>query len=233
MGLREFRDSEGVVWKVWDVTPDWLDRRTLAEDYMRDWQDGWLCFESSESRRRLAKYPSKWEDANDAELERLLGQAQDVRRRAPGEISGEFLGPPGVPGSPTPSSGVEVPAAPADVERPMHPSAGESGRMTPAGGVSPERTRTFKDSTGRAFTAALYRIAGGRELQEGGIPTSPGTVLRFVSGSVVLDLEKWPDDWERQTDAQLAELLSRAQPPHDESAITDSLPLRRRTDLPG
>jgi hypothetical protein len=49
---------------------------------------------------------------------------------------------------------------------------------------------------------------------------------------VVLDVHDWPDDWEGLTDAQMVELLGRAQPPHDTSAITDSLPQRRRTDLP-
>lgn len=231
MGLREFRDTQGVVWKVWDVTPAWLDRRTLAEDYMREWQDGWLCFESADSRRRLARYPSKWEELDDVELERLLAQAQDVRRRAPGEVSGEFGLVPGASGAAAQPAGT-IPAPPADVERPIAPSPIDAGRMTPPGGVPPERMRTFKDSTGRTFTAALYRIVASPD-REGGVPTSPGTVLRFVSGSVVLDLDEWPDDWEQMTDGQLSELLGRAQPPHDESAITDSLPLRRRTDLPG
>jgi hypothetical protein len=83
MALREFRDSRGTVWKVWNVTPESLDKRTLAEDYMRDWQDGWLCFESGDSRRRLAEYPPAWEGLDDAGLERLLRLAQPVKPRRP------------------------------------------------------------------------------------------------------------------------------------------------------
>jgi hypothetical protein len=57
-------------------------------------------------------------------------------------------------------------------------------------------------------------------------------VLRFISGSLVLDLEDWPDDWDRLSSTQLNELLSRAQPA-DTQSIGDALPQRRRTDLPG
>lgn len=87
MALRDFRDSKGVAWKVWDVTPESLDRRTAAEDHMHEWQDGWLVFEGSDVRRRLAPYPNRWEELADAELERLLDRAQAVKRRTPGENS--------------------------------------------------------------------------------------------------------------------------------------------------
>jgi hypothetical protein len=79
MALREFSDGNGVLWRVWDVTPDALSKRTAAEDYMRDWQDGWLCFESDVGRRRLADFPPGWESLNDAQLERLLQRAQEVK----------------------------------------------------------------------------------------------------------------------------------------------------------
>ncbi len=88
MALREFRDSKGVSWKVWSVTPDSLDKRTTAEDYMRDWQDGWLCFECPNSRRRLATFPPGWEDLPDGELETLLTRAQLVKRRGAEESTG-------------------------------------------------------------------------------------------------------------------------------------------------
>ena len=81
MGLREFRDGEDVLWKVWQVTVDSLDERTRAEDYMRDWQEGWLCFESATARRRLAEFPTDWADLPDSELEELLKLAQPVARR--------------------------------------------------------------------------------------------------------------------------------------------------------
>jgi hypothetical protein len=82
MGLREFRDGKGTQWRVWDVRPDVLDKRTTAEDYMRDWQEGWLCFESADTRRRLADFPSDWEALPDPELERLLADAQPVKARS-------------------------------------------------------------------------------------------------------------------------------------------------------
>ena len=50
--------------------------------------------------------------------------------------------------------------------------------------------------------------------------------------AIVLDLEEWPDDWDRYTDSQLMGLLDRAQPAENES-VGDSLPLRRQTDIPG
>ena len=89
MGLREFRDSTGIVWRVWDVTPEVLDKRTTAEDFMQDWQDGWLCFESESSRRRLATYPTKWETMPEAELEELLVKAQPVKQRSAGSSTGQ------------------------------------------------------------------------------------------------------------------------------------------------
>ena len=224
MALREFKDRDGVVWKVWDVTPEYLDKRTTAEDYMRDWQDGWLCFECRDSRRRLASFPPGWEALSDGELEQLLHKSQVVKRRAAGaETSGEFRRAP-ARGSPT------APSAPAEAERPVAAARPDAGRMTPAGGMDAARTRTFKDSRGRSFVAGLYRIRP--ESGDGKVESSPGTVLRFISGSVVLDLAKWPDDWDRYPDEQLVQLLERAQPA-DASAVGDSLPLRRQTDLPG
>lgn len=223
MGLREFRDSQGVQWKVWNVTPDSLDKRTTAEDYMREWQDGWLCFESHDRRRRLASFPPTWEDLPDTELQQLLERSQTVKRRAAGEASGEFSRVP---------SGASGSAPAADVERPRAPSRPAAGRMTPASGVDPSRTRTLTDSRGRTFIAGLYRIPHGGTTAEGKLSTSAGTVLRFISGFIVLDLEQWPDDWDRYTDSQLMGLLDRAQLATSES-IGDSLPLRRQTDLPG
>ena len=221
MGLREFRDKRGVTWKVWNVTPDSLDKRTTAEDYMKEWQDGWLCFECSDHRRRLATYPPTWEDLSDGELESLLDRSQMVKRRGGADVSGEF--------NRTESSAGR--SAPSDAERSRPASRPDAGRMTPAGGVESTRTRTLTDSRGRTFIAGLYRVPSREAATGGKISTSPGTVLRFISGSIVLDLEQSPDDWDRYTDSQLMGLLDRAQPADDES-VGDSLPLRRQTDLP-
>ena len=110
MGLREFRDSEGVVWQVWTVTADVLDKRTAAEDYMRDWQDGWLCFEHSGARKRLAQFPPDWETLGDGKLQALLDQAQSVKRKS-GSVSGEY-GVTGEKGSATASRPPEAGSEP-------------------------------------------------------------------------------------------------------------------------
>src|SRR5688572_27755325 len=132
MALREFRDSKGVVWKVWSVTPDALDKRTTAEDYMKDWQDGWLCFECPEHRRRLASFPPGWEDLSDGELEELLARSQAVKRRGGADTASESARPDGK------TAALSAPAA--DVERPRAPNRPDAGRMTPAGGVDTSRT---------------------------------------------------------------------------------------------
>ena len=41
---------------------------------------GWLCFESSASKRRLTPIPPAWREADENELLRFLGQAQTVNR---------------------------------------------------------------------------------------------------------------------------------------------------------
>jgi hypothetical protein len=81
MAVRDFVDANGVSWKVWPVTPDALQPRTAAEDYLGDYGEGWLCFESASERRRLARYPADWEDLSDTELRTLLGTAAIVPAR--------------------------------------------------------------------------------------------------------------------------------------------------------
>lgn len=81
MAVRDFVDDAGVAWRVWAVTPDQLQPRTAAEDYLGDFGEGWLCFESENDRRRLANYPADWAGLPDAELRALLEQATLVPRR--------------------------------------------------------------------------------------------------------------------------------------------------------
>jgi len=79
MASREFTDSEGVVWRVWDVTPAHLHPITRAEEYMEPWAGGWLAFESAREKRRLvAPYPSRWVEYDVAQLELLLKAAEAV-----------------------------------------------------------------------------------------------------------------------------------------------------------
>ena len=95
MSHRSFRDGGGTSWDVWSVVPTKVERRVsdasgsaLPHDRRKHTEyrvalgaqlaDGWLCFESSAEKRRLAPYPSRWELLTDAELSRLLEAAKRV-----------------------------------------------------------------------------------------------------------------------------------------------------------
>src|SRR5690348_13754197 len=78
MGYREFIDSLSTVWKVWNTVP-------LAGAVLHgELKDGWLTFESvAACLRRLAPVPANWEQLSAEQLERLCGQAAEVRRLTP------------------------------------------------------------------------------------------------------------------------------------------------------
>jgi hypothetical protein len=80
MPIREFRDSAGVEWRVWDTTP-W--ERAVYDERLKG---GWLTFESAGSRKRLAPIPRGWEEASPERLE-LMCRAADVVRRLGGPVS--------------------------------------------------------------------------------------------------------------------------------------------------
>ena len=82
MAVREFTDSKGTEWRVWDVTPEHMHPATRSEDYMSNLQDGWLAFESATEKRRLAApYPSDWTSYRIPELEALCARAKAATRR--------------------------------------------------------------------------------------------------------------------------------------------------------
>jgi hypothetical protein len=81
MAVRDFIDADGVAWKVWPVTPELLQPKTSAEDYLGEYESGWLCFESTVERRRLPEYPEDWERISEAELRALLRVASIVPKR--------------------------------------------------------------------------------------------------------------------------------------------------------
>jgi hypothetical protein len=81
MAVRDFVDAEGVKWKVWPVVPEALQPKTASEDYLGEYEAGWLCFESASARRRLPDYPEDWEQLSDAELRALLHVATVVPER--------------------------------------------------------------------------------------------------------------------------------------------------------
>lgn len=97
MAVRDFTDSAGIEWRVWPVTPDQIQPRTAVEDYLGDYGEGWLCFESASERRRLASFPADWADMDDAGLEELLARASVVgaRRQVQAEEAGESESAPG------------------------------------------------------------------------------------------------------------------------------------------
>jgi hypothetical protein len=89
MSVREFTDSQNVVWRVWDVTTAQMHPVTKNEDFMGDLADGWLAFESAFEKRRLAApYPAEWATMPIPELEALCRRAPPVVVR-PRSISGE------------------------------------------------------------------------------------------------------------------------------------------------
>ena len=82
MAFREFTDSKGMVWRVWDVTTEQLHPVTRGEDYLGYLSDGWLAFESAGERRRMVPpYPRDWTDLSIPELEQLCASAPVVSAR--------------------------------------------------------------------------------------------------------------------------------------------------------
>jgi hypothetical protein len=101
MAHREFTDSRRITWNVWDVYPDYGDRRGLLGDrrhFIRETVErraaldaarlrvspeyvrGWLAFQSGNERRRLAPVPDGWDGLDDPDLERLCQAARPVGR---------------------------------------------------------------------------------------------------------------------------------------------------------
>ncbi|MFN2637961.1 MAG: hypothetical protein ABR585_13125 [Gemmatimonadaceae bacterium] len=81
MAVRDFTDENGVKWKAWPVLATAIHPRTAAEDFLGDYGEGWLCFESPTERRRLAKYPTDWDRLTDGDLRNLLKSATAVPTR--------------------------------------------------------------------------------------------------------------------------------------------------------
>jgi hypothetical protein len=98
MAHRDYTDSEGVSWQVWEVIPqsverrklrerrvadrDELDRRKRHEVRLRpaDGADGWLVFESFDMKKRLRPIPKDWYKASPVELESMCARAQRAAR---------------------------------------------------------------------------------------------------------------------------------------------------------
>jgi hypothetical protein len=89
--LRGFTDSTGVEWRVWEVSPTRISTLGATKSFTSAslantvFAGGWLCFESTTEKRRLAPIPSEWHQHETASLEQLLSRATPVthRRREP------------------------------------------------------------------------------------------------------------------------------------------------------
>ena len=75
MASREFIDSAGEHWLVWDTRP------TTRVRLNPTFAAGWLTFECGRQLRRLAPTPEGWESLPDFALERLCRTAAPVERR--------------------------------------------------------------------------------------------------------------------------------------------------------
>jgi len=77
MAVREFVDSNGVRWRVWNTRP------SRGEMLSGEFEHGWLTFESADSLRRCTPIPAGWEMAPPEQLERMCGDAPETRRTSP------------------------------------------------------------------------------------------------------------------------------------------------------
>jgi hypothetical protein len=99
MAHRDYIDSEGVSWQVWEVIPQSVERRKLRERRVapRDANDrrlrhelrlrlsdgeaqGWLVFESHGVKKRLRPIPESWSLASSVELESMSARAKFAPR---------------------------------------------------------------------------------------------------------------------------------------------------------
>jgi hypothetical protein len=82
-GVREFVDTDGRAWQVWEVPPEQLSARSRPGAYAGDYESGWLAFESPDGgeRRRLPHYPRNWRELDPGAIERLCREARPVTRR--------------------------------------------------------------------------------------------------------------------------------------------------------
>ena len=78
MAVRDFFDERGTKWRVWPVLGTSIHPRTASEDFLGDYGEGWLCFESQNERRRLARFPEDWDKMAEGDLCKLLAKAAVV-----------------------------------------------------------------------------------------------------------------------------------------------------------
>ena len=74
---------DGSEWTAWDVYPAAPSRLRLTGSAAQ-MEQGWLCFECTAEKRRVAPIPAGWEEWGDDELEACLRGASRVDRRPGG-----------------------------------------------------------------------------------------------------------------------------------------------------
>jgi hypothetical protein len=217
MAVREFTDSDGRAWRVWEVMPESIHPQTKAEDYLAHmYQTGWLVFETKaeDEKRRLADIPPRWSLLPDRALRVLLGRAEVIpprKLRALRQARGEEAAHQQERAGRREQDLADLPpAARSDVPEDERPDVTDLGVV-----------RTFRYPGGRFWTVCVIRHP-----EAGGPP-----VLRFTAGMRDIDLKDWPKDWADYPDEGLVDLLRRAAPrtkrPPDQNSP------RRRYDDPG
>lgn len=81
--MREFRDSSGATWHVFEVHPSVPKNLQGAEPIHMAPKlvNGWLCFQSGGQKRRVAPIPAGWEKLDDMELGLLCVLASETPQR--------------------------------------------------------------------------------------------------------------------------------------------------------
>ena len=79
MAYREYTDSDGTPWRVWNTAP------VAGAVFSSVMRDGWLTFECDGERRRLAPVPVGWDKLPARELERLCNEATSAPRFTPSQ----------------------------------------------------------------------------------------------------------------------------------------------------
>lgn len=86
-----YTDSAGIEWTVTEIAASSLASMPRQSLRYPEFKDGWLLFQSSIARKRLAPYPHEWRALDAHELEALCGQARAEVLSASGRpMSGEF-----------------------------------------------------------------------------------------------------------------------------------------------
>ena len=175
MAVREFTDSKGVEWRVWDVRPEHMHPATRTEDFLSNLQDGWLAFESAKEKRRLeAPYPYDWTSCRIPELEALCREATPVVRRSVLSDTGK--------------------------QRAMVVTASEQQAIRSA-----NAERTFRSPGGREWKVRVHECLD----REG----DDQMVLRFTAEDIIMELKRWPEDWQSSSVDDFALMLLDATPP--------------------